>query len=68
MPSASRNAFVTEEINDRIKWYLSHFDYSAKVQKLEDVIKVDDRVQGCPMNGAAFIEMLKKYLTIFHVA
>lgn len=67
MPSASRNDFVDAEINDKIKWYLSHFDYSEKVRKLDEVIKVDDKVEGCPMNPDKFIEMLTKYLGIFKV-
>ncbi len=67
MPSASRNEFVSEEINDRIKWYLSHFDYSEKVIKLEDVIAVDDKVNGCPMNAQLFIETVNKYLKHFGV-
>ncbi len=67
MPSASRNAFVSEEINDKIKWYLSHFSYSKKVVKLDEVIKVDDSVQGCPMNAASFLEILTKYLKLFEI-
>ncbi|KKU47665.1 hypothetical protein A3H10_03130 [Candidatus Uhrbacteria bacterium RIFCSPLOWO2_12_FULL_46_10] len=68
MPSASRNAFVGEQINEKIKWYMSHFDYSAKVKKLEEIIKVDDKVDGCPMNVPAFLEILNKYLKIFKIA
>jgi sulfhydrogenase subunit delta len=67
MPSASRNEFIDEELNDRIRWYLSNFDYSPKVKKLEDVIKVDDRVPGCPMNPKIFLEILDKYLDIFKI-
>lgn len=68
MPSSSRNEFVSEEINDKIKWYLSHFDYSDKVRKLDQVIKVDDAVQGCPMNAAGFLEILTKYLKLFNIS
>ena len=68
MPSGSRNAFVSEQINEKIKWYMSHFDYSAKVKKLEEVIKVDDKVDGCPMNVPTFLEILNKYLKIFKIA
>ncbi len=67
MPSASRNDFKDEQINERIEWYLSHFDYSDKVRKLEEVIKVDDKVEGCPMNPTVFNEILMKYLKIFEV-
>lgn len=65
MPSASRNEFVDEQINERIEWYLGHFDYSEKVRKLEEVIKVDDKVDGCPMNVPLFLKTLQKYLKIF---
>jgi len=68
MPSGSRNAFVSEQINEKIKWYMSHFDYSAKVKKLEEIIKVDDKVDGCPMNVPTFLEILNKYLKIFKIA
>src|SRR5664279_5219522 len=46
MPSASRNQFTSEEINDKIEWYMKTFNYSQKVRKLDEVIKVDDMVQG----------------------
>ena len=67
MPSASRNAFAGDQINEKIEWYMSHFDYSDKVKKLEDVIKVDDKVNGCPMNVPAFLEILNKYLKILKI-
>lgn len=67
MPSGSRNAFSTEQIDEKIKWYMSHFDYSAKVKKLSDVIKIDDAVEGCPMNVPMFYTMLQKYLKLFNV-
>lgn len=65
MPSASRNQFTNEQITERINWYLSHFDYSEKVQKLDELVTVDDRVEGCPMNQNVFIETLTKYLKVF---
>ena len=64
MPSASRNEFVDEQINERIQWYLNHFDYSEKVRKLEEVVQVDDKVNGCPMNVSNFLETLTKYLKL----
>jgi coenzyme F420-reducing hydrogenase gamma subunit len=67
MPSASRNEFVSEEINEKVKWYMSHFDYSAKVKKLAEVIKVDDMVPGCPMTAPIFLEILGKYLKMFNI-
>lgn len=67
MPSASRNSFVSDEINEKIKWYMSHFDYSQKVKKLSDVIKVDDMVESCPMDEETFIKILGKYLGVFNI-
>src|SRR5215213_4011768 len=48
-PSTSRNQFVSEELNERIRWYLSHFDYGKEVKSLGEVIRVDDMVRGCLM-------------------
>ena len=67
-PSTSRNQFVNEQINERIRWYLSHFDYGPEVRKLDDVIEVDDMVRGCPMKVPAFLQTLSKYLDLFNVS
>lgn len=67
MPAASRNEFVGDQINERIKWYMSHFDYSDKVRKLDGVIKVDDAVDGCPMHVPSFYKMLEKYLKVLNI-
>lgn len=67
LPSASRNMFVPERMSFKTRWYLEHFDYAAKVKKLEDIIKVDDKVDGCPMNADAFMSALWKYLKLFNI-
>ncbi|PIR43448.1 hypothetical protein COV24_02815 [candidate division WWE3 bacterium CG10_big_fil_rev_8_21_14_0_10_32_10] len=67
MPSASRNEFTDAQINETIKWYLSHFDYSDKVRKLDEVIKIDDGVEGCPMSVTGFMDILTKYLKQFQI-
>jgi sulfhydrogenase subunit delta len=67
MPSASRNQFVSPEINEKIAFYMKQFNYNEKVKKLSDVIKVDDMVNGCPMNVPAFLEVLNKYLKLFNI-
>ena len=64
-PSASRNDFVDKDFTDRIQWYFDNFDYSEKVRKLDEVVKVDDSVPGCPMNTQKFQEVLMKYLKFF---
>jgi sulfhydrogenase subunit delta len=67
MPSASRNEFADDQLNEKIKWYFSHFDYSDKVLKLNEVIEVDDVVDGCPMNVPVFYKVLEKYLGVFEI-
>lgn len=67
MPSGNRNNFSSQEINDKIAWYLSHFDYSQKVRKLADVIQIDDQIPGCPMSKDNFLLVLDKYLKLFHI-
>lgn len=66
-PSTSRNQFASEQINERIRWYLSHFDYGKEVKRLNDVIQVDDMVRGCPMKVPAFLQTLEKYLERFEI-
>lgn len=67
MPSANRNTIPQNEIDERMAYFMSHFDYSSKVKKLDDVIKVDDKVEGCPMNAQTFLQVLDKYLKVFHI-
>jgi sulfhydrogenase subunit delta len=66
-PSTSRNQFASEQINERIRWYLSHFDYGKQVRRLNEVIQVDDMVRGCPMKVPSFMQALKKYLELFGI-
>ena len=67
-PSTSRNQFVGEQLNERIRWYLSHFDYGKEVKRLNEVIQVDDMVRGCPMKVPSFLQTLEKYLDQFDIA
>jgi coenzyme F420-reducing hydrogenase gamma subunit len=67
-PSTSRNQFASEQINERIRWYLSHFDYGKEVKRLNEVIQVNDVVRGCPMKVPSFLQTLKKYLELFDIA
>ena len=66
-PSTSRNQFAGEQIDERIRWYLSHFDYGEEVKRLNEVIQVDDMVRGCPMKAPSFLETLDKYLELFGI-
>ncbi|KKT73457.1 MAG: NADH ubiquinone oxidoreductase 20 kDa subunit [Microgenomates group bacterium GW2011_GWA2_44_7] len=67
LPSASRNNLVDEKTNYKLYWYFSHFDYSDKVQKLSEVIKIDDQINGCPMNAEVFMSTLNRYLKEFGI-
>lgn len=66
-PSTSRNEFVGEELDQRIQWHLSHFDYGTEVRRLDQVIRVDDMVRGCPMKVPSFLQALTKYLELFRI-
>src|ERR687885_2166696 len=66
-PSTSRNQFASEQLNERIRWYLSHFDYGKEVKTLNEVIQVDDMVRGCPMKAPSFLQTLNKYLGLFGI-
>jgi len=64
LPSATRNQFIDAELNEKIRKYLRDFNYNQKVKKLDEVIKVDDIVPGCPMNVQTFTTILQKYLKL----
>jgi sulfhydrogenase subunit delta len=66
-PSTSRNQFASEQMNERIRWYLSHFDYGKEVKRLNAVIRVDDMVRGCPMKVPSFLQALEKYKELFDI-
>jgi len=67
LPSSTRNEFTSDKITERIDWYMRTFDYGQKVRKLDEVIKVDDQVGGCPMGVPAFLAALEKYLKLFNI-
>jgi len=69
MPSASRNEVLEkdEELSEKMKFYMKHFNYSDKVKKLADVIEVDDMVPGCPMTVPVFLKVVEKYLKEFNI-
>ncbi|MGI5827747.1 MAG: hypothetical protein ACOX6V_01855 [Patescibacteria group bacterium] len=66
-PSASRNEFDDEKLNYKILWYFNQFNYSEKVKKLDEIVKVDDQVPGCPMNADLFLKAVEKYLKQFNI-
>lgn len=66
MPSSQRNLF-DEKTNEEIKNILVRFGYAKKVQKLADLVRVDDQVPGCPMSETIFLEIINKYLKEFGI-
>lgn len=66
MPSSQRNTF-DEATNAEIAPYLLQFHMSDRVKTVEDVVAVDAKVQGCPMNEKIFLEVVSKYLKEFSV-
>jgi coenzyme F420-reducing hydrogenase gamma subunit len=66
-PAASRNEFVPQDITDEIQSYFDRFDYTKEVKQLDQIIKVDDAVPGCPMNSETFIQTINKYLKLFKI-
>lgn len=66
MPSSQRNLF-DEKTKAEIAPIMLRFQYADKVQKLSDLVAVDDLIQGCPMNEQVFLDILNKYLKEFQI-
>ena len=62
MPSAQRN-FFPKQTKDEIQYLVDRFVGSDEVKKLEDVIEVDYKVPGCPMNPDNFLKVLNQALS-----
>ncbi len=65
-PSCQRNEFP-EEVREKIQFLLDRFHYGEKAKRLDEIITVDERVPGCPMDTNRFIETLTKMLQEFHI-
>jgi coenzyme F420-reducing hydrogenase gamma subunit len=63
-PSAQRNDFP-EQLSAQIDPFIRRWNLYRKVLRVDEVVKVDDKVDGCPMIEARFIEVLNKYITQF---
>lgn len=66
-PSNQRNFFDQMRL-DEIKPILEKFQYKDKVQKVSDVVKVDESIPGCPMNEQIFLKILNKCLDKFYTS
>jgi coenzyme F420-reducing hydrogenase gamma subunit len=60
-PSAQRNNF-SPEMKAKIEPFLKKWDLYENVLRLDEIVKVDDRVDGCPMSEQVFLEVLGKYM------
>ena len=65
-PSAQRNLF-DEQTTAEIKPILEKFEYTDKVLKLDEVVKVDAFVPGCPMEEEKFLSLLNSLLLEFGI-
>jgi len=65
-PSNQRN-FFSEDTKKEIKMVLDEFGHREKVSPLNEIVKVDDNVPGCPMDENKFLELLNKYFKEFKV-
>ncbi len=63
-PSAQRNDFSQAQMA-QIAPFLRQWNLYEKVLRVDEVVKVDDKVDGCPMIEARFLEVLNKYLSEF---
>ncbi len=63
-PSNQRNFFNQKQLKE-IKPILDKFKYKEKVQKLSEIVRVDDNVPGCPMNEKTFLNIMKEHLKFF---
>jgi coenzyme F420-reducing hydrogenase gamma subunit len=65
-PTGNRNDF-SKELKDEISPYLKQFHQNDTVLALHEVVEVDDKVPGCPMVEAKFVEAMDKYLHKFKI-
>ncbi|MFA6530579.1 MAG: hypothetical protein WCT31_02525 [Candidatus Micrarchaeia archaeon] len=66
MPSAQRNMF-DETTKKEIAPFLKSYHLWEKVKKLEEIVKVDAAVPGCPMDANLFLKAVDGYLKEFEV-
>ncbi|MBS3126300.1 hypothetical protein J4453_02555 [Candidatus Woesearchaeota archaeon] len=66
MPAAQRNEFDAARKKE-IEFLLKKFKQARKVRTLYEIVKVDDKVAGCPMFEKSFLEVLDKCFREFGV-
>jgi coenzyme F420-reducing hydrogenase gamma subunit len=60
-PAAQRNKFDLA-LKKEIKPILKEHGLWPQVKRLDEIVKIDDKVPGCPMDPKIFIETLNEYL------
>lgn len=65
-PSAQRNLF-DDKTRAEIQPILDRFNYQEKVAKLDELVKVDAFVPGCPMETDTFLNLLDDLLEEFGI-
>jgi coenzyme F420-reducing hydrogenase gamma subunit len=65
-PAGQRNNF-NEELKNEIAPMVEKYLLNKVVKRVDEVVKVDDYVGGCPMIEETFIKVLEKYLKEFGV-
>ena len=65
-PSAQRNRFDDDK-KKAIDFLMKKFSLAPTVKKLEDVVKVDAKVPGCPMSEKAFLAAVDAMLKEFKI-
>ena len=66
MPTAQRNNF-SPETTEKIKFLLERFQFASKVRRLDEIVKVDAIVGGCPMTEAGFMKVLAGALETYEI-
>jgi coenzyme F420-reducing hydrogenase gamma subunit len=61
MPSGWRNTF-DEKTKQEIAFITERFSHLPRVEPLSKYVKVDESVQGCPMDEKKFLALMDKYI------
>lgn len=61
LPSGQRNNFDAPKLAE-IREALDSHDFLPKCLALDEVVKVDDEIIGCPIDEKKFVEVFEKYL------
>ena len=61
LPSGQRNNFSAEKLEE-IAGDLATYKFLPKALAIKDAVKVDDEINGCPIDREGFIRVFEKYL------